>query len=605
MSEIERKVVLMNKDTDGNIYKNYPVTKYDNVEGTPTLAKVATTGVYDDLTKQVGKSVYDTDGTTNIGEVFNDYGLRKANVINTGSYFAHAEGSGNTVIGLGSHAEGCDNTINSDSTNSSVSDSSHAEGWGNTINKALAAHVEGKQNTVSGEAGHAEGHNNTASGECSHAEGFNNINNNGTYSHVEGMGNNTKEGSNFAHAEGMQNTVDKTAPHAEGMSNTVTADFGHAEGQSNTVSAQAGHAEGMSNTVTADFGHAEGQSNTVSAQAGHAEGYDNTVTGAKAHAEGQMNTAGGEDSHVEGYNTKTLNYADHAEGHSTVANGLGYPAHAEGQGSQANNKFAHAQNEFTLANGESQTALGKWNVADETSAVIVGNGTASDARSNAYTLDWSGNVVLAGTVKANGTIADDSNDSTLATTKFVIGKIATITKGDNGTLTFSESKSMPITIADATINDYAFYNNTLLVKADLSHANIGNRAFLYCTALTTVNLPNLVDIGEGTFTGCNALTAISIPKIVSIGNFSFYSCPALPSISLPNTITSINTTAFLACSKLTSITIDRAQDAISGAPWGAPNATVTWTGTNQGGDIMTQKTIYRYVDGQSEVDEGK
>jgi len=83
----------------------------------------------------------------------------------------------------------------------------------------------------------------------------------------------------------------------------------------------------------------------------------------------------------------------------TITNEDAEASHAEGWYSETRGPYSHAQNCYTIASGESQTALGKFNVADTTSAVIIGNGT-SNARSNALTVDWSGNVTASGTVSA-------------------------------------------------------------------------------------------------------------------------------------------------------------------------------------------------------------
>lgn len=50
----------------------------------------------------------------------------------------------------------------------------------------------------------------------------------------------------------------------------------------------------------------------------------------------------------------------------------------------------------TLTASQTQIALGKYNVSDSnnTYAVIIGNGTANNARSNALTIDWNGNVSI-------------------------------------------------------------------------------------------------------------------------------------------------------------------------------------------------------------------
>ena len=97
-----------------------------------------------------------------------------------------------------------------------------------------------------------------------------------------------------------------------------------------------------------------------------------------------------------------------ATGANSVAIG-GY-THANGYGS-------HAQNIGSIANGGHQTALGKWNIADTTSAVIIGNGTGDTARSNALTIDWSGNVTTAGNVDAvDVTASGDMSADTITTT---------------------------------------------------------------------------------------------------------------------------------------------------------------------------------------------
>jgi hypothetical protein len=58
-----------------------------------------------------------------------------------------------------------------------------------------------------------------------------------------------------------------------------------------------------------------------------------------------------------------------------------------------------------LAFGNYQTAIGKWNVSDTTSAFIVGKGSSASARSNAHTLDWSGNAWYAGKITAVGNLS--------------------------------------------------------------------------------------------------------------------------------------------------------------------------------------------------------
>jgi len=125
-------------------------------------------------------------------------------------------------------------------------------------------------------------------------------------------------------------------------------------------------------------------------------------------SEGYSNAATAFCSHAEGYDTLSDSEYCHSEGQSTKA--ISSAAHAEGYKSEGRGQYSHAQNCWTLAETYAQTALGKYNVKDSdgTYAVIVGNGTADDARSNALTVTWDGNVELAlDTTAASGTTDGD------------------------------------------------------------------------------------------------------------------------------------------------------------------------------------------------------
>jgi hypothetical protein len=62
--------------------------------------------------------------------------------------------------------------------------------------------------------------------------------------------------------------------------------------------------------------------------------------------------------------------------------------------------FSSAIGQNLIARGENQTVVGKLNAedTDNTYGFIVGNGSATNLRSNALTVDWNGNVVIAGTL---------------------------------------------------------------------------------------------------------------------------------------------------------------------------------------------------------------
>lgn len=73
----------------------------------------------------------------------------------------------------------------------------------------------------------------------------------------------------------------------------------------------------------------------------------------------------------------------------------------------------------------------------------------------------------------------------------------------------------------------------------------------------SVTIPNSVtSIGSSAFYGCSKLTSITIPNsVTSIETSAFEYCSSLTSIVIPNSVKSIGWFAFSGCSSLTSIVI--------------------------------------------------
>ena len=168
-------------------------------------------------------------------------------------------------------------------------------------------------------------------------------------------------------------------------------------------------AEGEDCTASAYNSHAEGYETVASGTNCHAEGSHTTASGSNCHAEGSGTVASKKGAHAEGLRSEASGGYAHAEGADTVASGS--DSHAEGYTTVASGSYTHAEGNNTIANHKSQHVFGEYNVADTNVASasnrgdyveIVGNGTADNARSNARTLDWDGNEVLAGSVTANG-----------------------------------------------------------------------------------------------------------------------------------------------------------------------------------------------------------
>lgn len=130
-------------------------------------------------------------------------------------------------------------------------------------------------------------------------------------------------------------------------------------------------------------------------------------------------------------------------------------------------------------------------------------------------------------------------------------------------------------------------------RIDPGTKTIADHAFDGCISLTSITIPDsVVNIGDKAFNGCTGITNMKIPdSVTSIGDEAFYSCSDLTSISvdadnsaycsengilynkskteimrfpsdktgvsftIPDGVESIGNSAFLRCSKLTSIVI--------------------------------------------------
>ena len=151
---------------------------------------------------------------------------------------------------------------------------------------------------------------------------------------------------------------------------------------------------------------AVGKNTTASGSTSHAEGYDTTASGSTSHAEGYRTATSGSYSHAEGNRTTASGIDSHAEGRSTTAHGGG--AHAEGRYTVASGDSSHAGGSYTYAEYEAETAIGRYNVQKSPSnnstlgdLFVIGKGTNSSARVNAFRVDHNG-VYGTGAFNASG-----------------------------------------------------------------------------------------------------------------------------------------------------------------------------------------------------------
>lgn len=196
--------------------------------------------------------------------------------------------------------------------------------------------------------------------------------------------------------------------------------------------------------------------------------------GEYAWAEGKDTIASGKRSHAEGGSTKASGSASHAEGVSTTASG----------------DYSHAEGIGTIAQGASQHVQGKNNIADTTSAHIVGNGGSYSNKSNAHTLDWSGNAWFAGDVYTGSTSGTnkDAGSKILATKEYVDSKTSanytydkvvyvlppsevTTTAGKTAFTQDSEARTFTA-IGAITGEDPVTYENVITLTADVKNISI-------------------------------------------------------------------------------------------------------------------------------------
>ena len=143
------------------------------------------------------------------------------------------------------------------------------------------------------------------------------------------------------------------------------------------------------------------ENNVASAYYSHAEGYKTTANAPYSHAEGSNTVASNLSCHAEGSGTTASGNCSHAENTGCIASGSN--SHAEGYHTIARGEHSHASGSHTIA-GMEVFALGRYNKKAEDVALVVGNGWGSGSnewRSDALTLDYSGNLKLAGNLTAN------------------------------------------------------------------------------------------------------------------------------------------------------------------------------------------------------------
>ena len=95
------------------------------------------------------------------------------------------------------------------------------------------------------------------------------------------------------------------------------------------------------------------------------------------------------------------------------------------------------------------------------------------------------------------------------------------------------------------ISKYAGNGATCVIPGEINGkkvTKIGDNAFIDCTELTSVTIPDgVTSIDETAFLGCTSLTSVTIPdSVTSIKSKAFFNCTSLKSVTIPASVTNIN-----------------------------------------------------------------
>ncbi|MBR5037369.1 MAG: leucine-rich repeat domain-containing protein [Prevotella sp.] len=162
----------------------------------------------------------------------------------------------------------------------------------------------------------------------------------------------------------------------------------------------------------------------------------------------------------------------------------------------------------------------------------------------------------------------------------------------------NDGRELEVTYID---NYFGIYSGDVVIPEEVTFMNrtrkvtsIGEGAFIYCKALTSVTIPNSVNkIGGNAFADCDNLTSVHISNleawcnisfrnessnplswansfflngekitdlmipnnVTSIGDYVFFGWSGLNSVTIPNNVTSIGKAAFAYCINLTFVAI--------------------------------------------------
>ena len=236
------------------------------------------------------------------------------------------------------------------------------------------------------------------------------------------FGNNVEASKHDSFAVGYETVASGIYAHAEGKGSIASSDAAHAEGNNTESTNRGTHSEGSVTLASGFAAHAEGVGTKARGPESHAEGWKTIADGDESHAEGALTEVTGSWAHVQGYGTKAIANATSANGIYNIVDEK-WPNWSKIKDYVIGDKVTYDFVGYICKEDHSKSSTflpSKWTKCfrNGDDAVIIGNGTADDARSNAAAIGWDGTGKYAGDVYANYNFATKTGEK-LATESFV------------------------------------------------------------------------------------------------------------------------------------------------------------------------------------------
>lgn len=121
--------------------------------------------------------------------------------------------------------------------------------------------------------------------------------------------------------------------------------------------------------------------------------------------------------------------------------------------------------------------------------------------------------------------------------------------------------SCPLVSVEAPLltntGDLSFAGCTALKTVNMPELTEINEKAFFNTGLESINLGNVTTVGKNAFERCGLLTNVKLPALATIGDYAFINCIGLEEIELP--ATTIGSYLFGGCTELTTLSLPNAQ----------------------------------------------